>query len=52
MFSLDTSSPVPLDEPDVLQNLPNEQLCRKTNPSARNVRHVPETEELAKETLG
>ena len=31
MFPSGASSPVPLDELDVLQNPPNKQSCRKTN---------------------
>lgn len=51
MFPPNASSPVSLDEPDVLQNPPNKQPHGKTNPSAQNVRQVPETKELARETL-
>ena len=48
----DAFSHVPLDEPSVPQNPPNEQLHGKENPSALSVGQAPEIEDLIREIRG
>ena len=48
MFPPSTSSHVPPDEPNMLQNPLNKQPRRMANPSTQNIRRVLETEELVR----
>ena len=52
VFPPSVSYHVPLKKPNVLQNKPNKQPCRKVHHSARNVCRALKTKKLAGKTLG